>query len=355
MRYVVLILALLATGCKSSSEPSIQAPAPTPVYAEKPQMADVPLYVEALGSLRASTLVDVRPRLTGIVSQVHVHEGQWVEEGMSLFQIDPKPYAIKVQQVTARLGSAKARLHAAQNKHERFKTLADKNLISQNEWEQIETEVLQAKAEVELDVAILKEAKLELEYCTICAHKSGRVGTVDIHPGHLVAHTQAEPLVQIATMDPIVAEFALTEKEFCQLSDETKDTELTTLSAPETSYQGKLSFTDNHFDETSGLILLRAKIANPEYRLRPGMSVKVRIPVGIIKGALLVPQKAIKHNEFGAFVYVVQEDSSVALSQVQTAGEFGQMLIIQSGLTPDDVVITEGHQKAAPGSKVEIK
>lgn len=355
MRYVVLILVLLATGCKSAPSQTMQAPAPTPVHAAKPQISDVPLYVEALGTLRASTLVDVRPRLTGIVSQVHVHEGQWVEEGMSLFQIDSKPHAIKVQQVTAQLAGAKARLHAAQNKHERFKTLADKNLISQNEWEQIETEVLQAKAEVELDVALLKEANLDLEYCSISAHKAGRVGTVDIHPGHLVTHTQPEPLVQIATMDPVVAEFAVTEKEFCQLSDEAKDIELSTLSAPENTYQGKLSFTDNHFDATSGLILLKANVANPEYRLRPGMSVKVRIPVGIIEGALLVPQKAIKHNEFGAFVYVVKPDTSVALCQVQTAGELGQMLIIKSGLTADDIVITEGHQKAAPGSKVEVK
>lgn len=355
MRYLLFVLMVLLTACRGSSDAAPQMPRPTPVYAEKPQIADVPLYVEALGTLRASALVDVRARLTGIVSEVSVREGQWVEEGMTLFTIDSKPHAIKLQQAEARLYGAKARLDACRKKHERFKTLADKSLISQNEWEQIETEVLQAKAEVALDTALCKEASLDLEYCTICAHKSGRVGAVEIHPGHLVSQSQQQPLVQIATMDPIVAEFSVTEKEFCQLSEEAKFLELATLSSPEKSYTGQLSFTDNHFQENSGLILLKAHVANPQYHLRPGMSVKVRIPVGVMKEAVLVPQKAVKHNEFGAFVYVVQQDNTVALCQVQTAGEFGQLLIIKSGLTADDVVITEGHQRAAPGSKVEIK
>lgn len=356
MRIVFLLLMLLVSSCKSTSEQvSLQEPAATPIYAAKPQVADVPVYVEALGSLHPAALVDVRARLNGIVSAVHVQEGQWVDEGIKLFELDAKPFAIKLEQAQAQAASAKARYSAAAKKLERFKTLATKNLISQNEWEQIETDCLQAKAEVALTAARLKEASLDLEYCTIVATKSGRVGTIDIHPGHLVSNSQVAPLAQIVSMDPIVVEFAVTEKDFCKLNHSAKELELTLLSSPEKTYKGTLCFTDNHFDAASGLILLRAKIANSEYQLRPGMSVKVKIPVGIIAQALLVPQKAVKHNQFGAFVYTVHEDGTAGLHQVQVAGSYGECLIVTQGLTADQTVITEGHQRVGVGSKVEVK
>ena len=184
MRAIFLLLALLCTSCKTTepAPPPLVEPTPTPVYASVPEVSDVPLYIEALGHLHPIARVDVRARLNGRVSAIHVKEGQWVEEGMKLFELDSKPFAIKVEQATAQVADSKARYAAASKKQLRFKTLADKELISQNEWEQIETECLQAKAQAAIDLARLKEAKLDLEYCTICSQKAGRVGRVDIHP-----------------------------------------------------------------------------------------------------------------------------------------------------------------------------
>ncbi len=360
MKHTVLLLLLLVSSCKSSDEQAHVEPIVTPVYAENPQVSDVPIYIEALGTLQPMACVDVRPRVGGIVSHVHVCEGQWVEEGMSLFQIDSQPHVIKLQQAKAQLAGTKARLAAAKKKHDRFKALSDKNLISQNEWDQIETELLQAKAQVQLDFSCVKEAALTLQYCTICAHKSGRVGKVDIHPGHLVSQTQEMPLAQIVCMDPIIVEFAVTEAEFSKLSDELLSSklpsvELYLLSAPQKLYKGQLTFTDNHFDAATGQILVRAKVANETYELRPGMSVKVRIAVDVIKEAYLVPQKAIKHNQFGAFVYVVEADNTVTLRQVKVGAEHKNAIIVLSGIEVEDLIITAGHERASVGAKVDVK
>lgn len=351
MRTYIILLLVLVTSCKSQEMP-VQELKPTPVHADKPVTSNVPVYIETLGTLYPAVSVDVRPRLNGIISHVHVKEGEWVEEGKALFQLDSKPYLVKVQQAKAQVASSKVQETAASKKMARFKTLADKNLISQNEWEQIETALLQAQAQVELDLARLKEASLDLEYCTVLAQKSGRLGRIDIHPGHLVSHEA--PLAQIVSIDPIMVEFYVTEKEFSRFSHETNVVHIHRLSDAQKQYAGSLCFTDNTFDVSTGQILLRAKVENKNLEIRPGMGVKVKIPVATVTDAILVPQKAVKHNQFGAFLYVVQPDNTVLMRQVQLGGEHEHMFIIQSGLDKEELIITEGHQKVNVGSKVEI-
>lgn len=355
MKYICTLLACILASCSSSQEAQKPEGALVPVFASTPTIADVPVYVESLGTLRPTAFVEVRSRINGMLTHVHVQDGQWVEEGMCLFQVDSRQHEIKVQACQAQVASDRATLAAALKKQERFKTLADKSLISQNEWDQIETDVFKAKANLDLAQTKLKEAHLDLEHCQICAKKAGRVGKVDIHPGHIVDQAQETPLACISCMDPLFVEFSVTEKEFCQLTNKAKEFEIALLSSPETLYKGTLSFTDNHFDDTTGQILLRGKIANEQYKLRPGMSVRVRVPVGTLSNAMLICQRAVKYNQFGAFVLVVQQDGTVALRQVHVGAEYGNDVIITDGLKPDDVIITEGHQRAIPGTKVEIK
>ncbi len=345
---------LIVTSCSSAQKEQQQEVPLVPVRVAKPTVADVPLYVEALGTLKPHAQIDVRARLEGVISKVHVQEGQWVEEADLLFELDPREYAIRIQALEATIALDRASHAVQQKKKERFQNLSDKNLISQNEWDQIETDLLRHQANIDLNLAKIEEAKLDLERCTICAIKAGRVGKVDIHPGHLVEKGTEAPLVQISCMDPLVVSFSLTEKEFGTLLPDTKAIEVHLLTAQGTKVPAELSFTDNHFDESSGQITMHARVQNPELTLRPGMAVRVKIPVEVLKGTILVSQKAVKYNQFGAYVMLVQPDNSVTLKQVQLGPDYGDTVVVTSGLTEEDVVITEGHGRAMAGAKVEV-
>lgn len=353
MRYLFVLLLLLAVSCQKQQEATTFEPAKVPVKAEKPTRQDVPVYVEALGSLHPAASIMVRAQVAGTITHIAVKEGECVEEGRLLFQIDPKPYNIAYNQVQAELASSKARLRAAIKKAARYEKLKDKKLISQNEWDQIETEVDQARAEVALQKSRLQKADLEREYTCIRAPRGGRVGKLQAHVGHLVS-LQDAALTEIMSVDTLVAQFHVTEREFTKCSDKIDQVELMLLSHPEKCFSGAFSFCDNSFDRTTGQILLCARVENSDFSLRPGMSVKVKIPVEVMKESLLVPQRAVKHNQFGAYVFVVQEDETVQIRQVILKGEHGSSFVVESGLTADDVVVTEGHQKVAVGTKVDV-
>ena len=349
MRYV-LILLLLFTGCKSTGH-EVQEQARVPVRVCTPSLSDVPLYVDAIGTLRAHALVDVRARLSGVVTAVHAADGDWVEEGSLLFEIDDRPYVIQLEKAKAELAKAKATLDVTRSKMMRFQSLIDKKLISQNESDEIAASHTIAEADLQLAKARVKEAKLDLEHCKILAQKTGKLGVVDIHPGHL-ANVQ-ETLAKIATLDPIGIEFSLTEDEFSKVKD-AKKIHIELLSSHDASYDAMLIFYDNSFDPSSGLVLLRATLSNKDHSLLPGMGVKVQIPVGVKANALHIPQKAIKHNQFGAFVYVVDADDTVAIRQIEPSSEFGDDIVVE-GLSEDARVIVEGHQRTFPGTQVDIR
>ncbi|MBS0635218.1 MAG: efflux RND transporter periplasmic adaptor subunit, partial [Verrucomicrobia bacterium] len=307
----------------------------------------------ALGRRQLCAQVDVYPRISGTLTQVLVKEGESGKTGETLFILENEPCAIKLAQAKAALASAQATLNAAKKKYQRFKTLADKELISRNEWDEIETDLLLAKSALALKKAAYREAELDLGYCTIKAEAEGRVGKIDIHPGHFVSKEQ--PIAELVSMNPLVVECSVTESEFCKIARDQKEIELALLSAPECSYSGSLTFIDNHFDAQSGLIAIRGKVDNSKGALRSGMSVKVKIPVAVLSGALVVPQKAVKYNQFGAFVYVVQPDNTLALRQVEVVQDLGESLVLASGITADEQLLTEGHQRAHVGAKVEIQ
>ncbi len=355
MKYIPLLLVLLTFSCSGSDEqPKHEAPL-VPVRVTSLKTRDVPVYVEALGTLKPHAHIDVRSRLEGVITKVHVQEGAWVKAGDLLFELDPREYEIKIASLEAALRLDQASLSVSQNKKERFLKLSDKSLISQNEWDKLETDILKDQANIDLNSAKLKEAKLDLERCLIYAIKAGRAGKVDIHPGHLVEKGQEAPLVQISSMDPLVVEFHLTEKEFVTLLQDMKEAHVELLSSPNVTYKAKLSFTDNHFDEASGRIMMRAEVANSNLSLRPGMAVRVKIPVQVLQNSLMIAQKAVKYNQFGAYVMLVQPDSSVTLRQVHLGPEYGEEVVVSEGLTLEDVVIVEGQSRATVGSKVDIK
>lgn len=346
---------LFLASCSSSQDKEMKQASAIPVLAAEPIISNVPIFVTAVGTLRPSVSVDVRPQVSGNISEVLVTEGEWVATGSSLFKIDSSPYTIKVQEAAAKLEMDRAMLQAAQKKLERCRPLAEKDLISKSEWEELETAVEKASAAVQVDLASFDSARLDLGYCTLSSCVEGRVGKLDVHPGMLVSNAQATPLVTVVKMDPLLVEFTLTERDAGLLHPEQMKIEILSLHSSDVIADGNITFIDNHYDSKSGLILIRGKVANPKAVLRPGQNVRVRIAVSIIDQAKIIPQKAVKYNQEGPYIYVVGAESIVQLRKISLGLTQGQSVIVQEGLSAHEKVITDGHMRIYPGSKVEVK
>lgn len=361
MRKITLILcaaamSFLLLGCDSKQEAMVMEAAPAiPVKAAVPTIKDITVFLESIGTLEPSVFMEVRPQIDGTLVEVLASEGQWVEPGTPLFKIDAKPYTIKVQEAEAQLAIDRANLQAAQKKLARFRPLAQKDLVSQTEWEDREAEAEKSEAAVALDEARLNSAKLELEHCTVTSPSAGRIGKLDAHPGLLVARGQTEPLATISQMNPLLVEFTLTEKEFPKIPKESVQMELKPLCVSGVCKNGDITFLDNHFDSTSGLILVRGKVQNSDYSLRPGQSVQVRIPISVAHQAMLIPQKAIRYNQQGPYIYVVQDDQTVVMRQLILGEEQGIDQVVLEGIAPSEQLIIDGHLRISPGVKVEVK
>lgn len=352
---LMFLACILLTACDSSQEISKVEPPPVPVLAVLPVVKDVPVYVESLGTLSPSIFMEIYPQVDGMVAEVLTKEGEWVQRGTPLFKIDPKPYSIKVQETEAQLAIDRATAQAAQKKLERFRKLAQKDLVAQTEWDELEMQVETALASLELDKARLSATALDLERCTLVSPVEGRIGKIDVHPGLLVAAGQAEALASISKMDPLIVEFTVTEKEFPKIPRDKIAFEVQPFSSSEAPKTGFITFLDNHFDHKTGLLLVRGQISNPDYTLRPGQWIKVKVPIAITPNAKLIPQKSIRYNQEGPYIYVVQPDMTVGFRQVLLGDEQGTDVIVLEGLNPSEPIITDGHLRLSPGLKVEVK
>lgn len=347
-------IALFLAGCgnEQNGETSVQA---IPVIASPPVVKDLTVYLDSIGTLQPKVSLEIRPQVNGQLAKVLVSEGEWVKEGTPLFQIDPKPYAIKVQEAEAQLAMDLADARAVQMKLKRFQELAKKDLVAQTEWDDLNAQAQRSEGAVQLDEARLHAAKLDLERCTISSPVEGRVGKLDVHPGILVYEGQGESLAKISQWDPLMVEFTVTEKEFPQLPQDIVSIQIASLCGSELCAQGTATFFDNQFDSKTGLLLIRGTIPNADHALRPGQSVKVQIPVSVTEKAKLIPQKAIRYNQEGPYVYVVQADQTVVSRPLLLGEEHEKDQIVLEGLVADEIVVIDGHLRLSPGSKVEIK
>lgn len=355
MKALMFFLLLLLVACQTKDETPAEEAPPIPVLAAHPTIRDVPVYVEAIGLLHASVLADVRPRVGGSIAEVLVAEGEWVHAGDPLLRVDSSVYEIKWHESLAKLEMDKAVLRAAEKKLSRFKSLADKDLISQAEWDELETAAQKAAAVVDVDQAQCRAAKLDLDDCTLRSCVSGRVGRIDAHPGMLVSSSQATPLTRVVKLDPLFVEFSLTEKEVGLLPSTRKRIELLSLDSGAPLAEGEITFLDTHYDAKSGMIVIKGTVANSQMTLRPGQMVRVRVLVSTIAGANLIPQRAVKYNQNGPYIYVVTKENTVEMRPIQTGESRVAEVIVQEGVEPDDLIVTDGHMRLYPGSKVEVK
>jgi membrane fusion protein, multidrug efflux system len=330
--------------------------APVPVITESAVEKSVPVTIAAVGTAEALATVQVRPQITGRIAQVHFAEGQDVAAGQTLFTIEPQPFQVVLDQATAVLARDTAQANNAQVQVGRFENLFKRGLISR---EQYETQVATAaalKATTAADEAAVAAARLNLEYSKIVAPSAGRTGALLVHPGDLVQANGTAPLVVINQVAPIYVTFAVPGK----LLDEVRRAQRgmglrVTANVPGAGEDdveaGRLTFIDNAVDPQTGTIKMKATFTNSAHRLWPGQYADVSLELRSDPRAVVVPSVAVQAGQQGSYVFVIS-DGRAQMRPVTVARVQGDESVIESGIAPGDVVVTDGQLRLTPNARV---
>jgi membrane fusion protein (multidrug efflux system) len=350
---------LLLAGCGKGEDESAAAPPPVPVKVAPPLRRDVPETRESVGQTRGSTEVEVRARVEGFIDAVRFEEGRVVRKGDVLYVIDPKPYVAAVNQAKGNLASAIADHARAKQDVARYKPLVEANAISREEYETSVALERAATAKVDAARASLESAELDLGYTTVLAPIDGLAGKTEVKAGALVGKGQTTLLTTISANDPIHCRFSLSERDYLTLArriqqggEKPPDFEMILSDGSLFPHKGRFIFIERVIDPTTGTILVEVAFPNPEGIARPGLFARVRYPVAVHKGAILIPLRALSELQATYSVGVVMPDNKVEIRPVKVGPRLGNLRVIESGLKPDDRVIVDGLLKVKSGSIV---
>jgi len=357
-----LLLALALGACSHSAPPP---PPPPEVGVLTARPADVPVVRNYPGRLAATLTAQVRARVTGVVLQRVYKEGTDVKAGDVLFKIDPAPLEASLRQAEGQLAQAEATARNASVKASRSKALGAKGLLAKQDVDDTVAAAAEADAAVKAARATVQNAKINLGYATVTAPISGRAGRANVTQGALVSPTDTNPLTTVQVIDPIYANFSEPMAEVERLRRAEKAGELKLVAADKAevqivlpdgstySHNGSLDFADLAVDPQTGAVDLRALVPNPDHALLPGMFVKIRLTLGTLHGAFLLPQSAIQRDNDGAYVYVVGSDDKVVEKRVDLGDQRGADWVVLSGVEAGARVVVSGIQKANAGEKVK--
>jgi multidrug efflux system membrane fusion protein len=333
---------------------------PMPVVVATAQKGDVPVTLNGLGTVTPLATVTVRTQIAGQLMQVAFTEGQEVNKGDFLAQVDPRPYQLALDQLTGQLIKDQALLKNAQLDLARFQKLGAQDSIAKQQVDTQESLVRQDEGTVATDQAMVDNAKLNLAYCHIVAPVSGRVGLRQVDQGNYVQTSDANGIVVITQLKPITVVFTLPEDNLPAIQkqlqagatlqvtafDRTRSTKLAT---------GTLLTIDNQIDTTTGTVKLKAQFDNADEVLFPNQFVNAQLLVRTLKDTIIIPTAAIQRGAPGTFVYVVKpDDDTVTVRKVKLGPADGEKNAIESGLEPGDKVVVDGADKLREGAKVTL-
>ncbi|HEX5961048.1 MAG TPA: efflux RND transporter periplasmic adaptor subunit [Rhodanobacteraceae bacterium] len=357
-----LTLGLLLGACSRSTTTTEQPPE---VGVATATPTNIPVTRSFPGRLAATLTAQVRARVTGIVLERAYQEGTDVKTGDVLFRIDPAPLEASLRAAQGQLAQAEASARNASLNATRSKELGAKGVLSKQDVDNAVAAAAEAAASAKAARANVENAKINLGYATVTAPISGRAGRANVTQGALVSPTDTDPLTTVQVIDPIYANFSEPMAEVERLRQAEKAGELKLVARDKAEVQivlpdgsvyahkGSLDFTDLAVDPATGAVDLRALVPNPDHALLPGMFVKIRLELGTLHAAFLLPQAAIQRDNEGAFVYVVAADDKIVEKRVELGDQSGADWIVQSGLAAGDRVVASGIQKAQPGEKVK--
>jgi RND family efflux transporter MFP subunit len=352
---------ILLHGCakKGATPPA----APPEVLVTPVLQRDIPVIKEWVGTLDGSVNVTIQSRVTGYLISQNYKEGAFVRQGDLLFKIDARPFEVALAQAKAALAKARATQARTALDETRYVEAYAKRAVSQQDRDNAITANTAAKADVVAQQAAVSQAELNLGYTRITAPVSGIAGSATAQLGDLV-NAGSSNLTTLSAVDPIKVYFWLSEQEYIEAAPRIREVEAIAPARREPlielilsngdlySHRGRFDFADRQVDPRTGTIRIAALFPNPGNYLRPGQFARVRAPVRTIKGALLVPQRAVNELQGTYQVVVVGPDNKAHIRPVEVGERVGSWWAIASGLQPRERVVAEGIQKAREGMAV---
>ncbi|MEI6000577.1 MdtA/MuxA family multidrug efflux RND transporter periplasmic adaptor subunit [Paraburkholderia bengalensis] len=335
------------------------ANAPQPVHVATARQGEMPVVLNALGTVTPLANVTVRTQLTGTLQTVAFQEGQMVKKGDLLAQVDPRPYQISLANAEGTLAKDTALLQTARLDLKRYQTLLAQDSIASQQVDTQASLVKQYEGQVKSDQANIDTFKLDLTYARITAPVSGRVGLRQVDAGNYVTPGDTNGVVVITQLQPISVIFTTSEDNLPAILKGMRSGAKMSVTAYDRSNTtsleaGYLETIDNQIDTTTGTVKLRATFQNNEGLLFPNQFVNTRLLVDVVKNAVIVPTSAVLNGSMGSFVYVVKPDNTVSVRPVKTGPVDGERTSIASGLQVGERVVTDGSDRLKEGAKITI-
>jgi len=354
-------MAILAGGCARQQGAQAAPPQmpPTLVTVVTAKAQDVPVYLDEIGKNAAFESVVVMPQVAGRITERSFQDGVELKKGQLLFTIDPRPFQAALDSAQAQLAQGKAALDLANSQLKMYSTLADTRAVSQLDFATKKNAVEVDQAQIQAAQAAVENAKLNLDYCYIHSPIDGRAGARLVDVGNVVqANTTA--LLSIQRIDPIYADFTITESDLMQVrQDMARGTLKTVVRAPadtqDRGRSGNLTFVDNSVQNGSGTVGLRATVPNGDRHFWPGQFVTVRLILSTQKNAVLVPGEATQISQKGPYVFVIKPDDTADLRPVTLGQRQGEDVVVTSGVAPGERVVIGGQLTLIPGAKVRVQ
>jgi multidrug efflux system membrane fusion protein len=329
-----------------------------PVLAATPKVEDVPVYLNGVGMVRALNTVTVRAQVDGKLLKVNFIEGQDVEAGDVLAEIDPVIYQAQYDQAVAKKAQDSAQLANARIDLKRYEQLAASKAGSAQQADTQKATVAQLEALVQSDQAAIDNAQATLGYTKIVAPLAGRTGLRQVDPGNIVHASDTTGVVVLTQLQPIAVQFSLPQQEINRVNAAAAKG---TLAVDVFGNDGRtvvdtgvMRTIDNQVDPTTGTVKVKAEFPNPNHQLWPGQFVNVRLKVETLPQALTVPTSAVQRGPSGTFSYVIGEDNVVTAKAVTVTQQDENTAVIAKGLSPNEKVVTTGFANLSDGSKVVI-
>jgi len=353
-----LLLAAGSLPACAGRAPAAGPPA-VPVVTAVAAQKDVPVQVQAIGTVEPFATVSVKPQVGGVIETVHFTEGTDVRAGQLLFTIDPRPYEAALRQAESARQRDAAQLQNAQAEARRAESLSTQGILSREAHEQAHAASEALAATVRSDEAAVESARLQLGYCTIRSPIDGRTGSLLVHQGNLVKVVDSGPLVVVNRVDPVYVSFAVPEQRLGEIERAMAAGRLVVEAVlpggDALPGHGRLTFLDNAVDRATGTIKLKGTFPNPGRRLWPGQFVNTRLTLAVRSGAVVVPSQALQSGQGGTFVFVVKTDLTAESRPVVVVQEADGEAVVEKGLAAGERVVTDGQLRLVPGVKVEPK
>jgi multidrug efflux system membrane fusion protein len=336
---------------KSSSSPRA---APVRVTIAPVEKADFPAYLTGLGTVQGFNTVVVRTRVDGQIDKIAFKEGQLVNQGDLLAQIDPRPFQAALDQAKAKKAQDEANLANANLDLQRFTRLGEFATRQQTDTQR--STVAQLTAQIAADDAAIANAQTQVDYTTVKAPISGVAGLRQVDVGNIVNASTQTGIVSIAQIEPIAVIFTAPEEQLPYINEAQSLQPLKviaiTTDGKKPLAEGTLAVINNQVDTTSGTIRLKAVFDNKNHALWPGQSVSTRLLLKTLKDATVVPDDAIQHSTDGLYAYIVNQDNKAEVRKVRVSSSIDGRSVVDDGLSPGQQVITSGQARVQPGTLV---